>query len=483
MRSTFFGLNIGINALLAQQRALDITSHNVANANTQGYSRQDVIMGTTTPVKVLEGYVGSGVKIQEFRRIRDTFIDAQLRKENQLLGEWETKADVLSKAELIINEPSESGLRSVIEKYWEAWQTLSSNPESAAARDIVVQRGVDLVDLFGHTDRLLKELQDDINKQIGLHVKEINSLGVQIRDLNNQIVKAELSGAKANDLRDKRDLLVEQLSNLLPVDVLEDSYGALTVTTGGATLVSSNYVGEMRFTDNLADSTQAKLEWINAVTGNTIAPVNVNGGSLKGYIEMRDGRIAQLREELSALVGRIAEEVNALHSTGSGLNNTTGLEPGIDFFSKKDNTQPFGADNIMVNPELLADLNKLAASKSSPVVEGDGSNALDIARIRSKLTMNPTAAGDYMATFDDYYRSVVGHLGIDTQEAQRMVDNQDLLVGQLHNRREAVSGVSLDEEMANMIKYQHAYSAASRIINAMDEMLDVVINRLGMVGR
>jgi len=483
MSSTFFGLNIGIKALQAQQRALDVTSHNIANANTQGYSRQDVIMETTVPIKTREGYIGTGVDVKEIRRIRDQFVDTQIRTENKVLGEWETKSDLLSKVEMIINEPSDNSLSSIMDQYWESWQQLSKNPESAAARGVVVQSGVNMADTFAQIDRMLSELQADINSGINSTVAEINSISKQIADLNEQIVKAEMDGAKANDLRDKRDLLVEQLSELIPLDAVEDQYGAITITAGGATLVSSSYVGSMIFTDDGSDPTQARLEWINKYTGNTIGPVNITGGKLKGYLDMRDEEIAGIKDELSTLAAKIAEEVNALHSAGSGLNNTTGIEPGLDFFVKKDVTKPFGADNITVNQTIIDDLNCIAASTASPVIEGDSSNALAIAQLKNKLTMNPTLTGDNRATFDDYYNSIVAQLGIDAREAERMYDNQTLLVDQLLNRRESVSGVSLDEEMANMIKYQHSYTAAARVINTMDEMLDLIVNRLGLVGR
>ncbi|PKM88331.1 MAG: flagellar hook-associated protein FlgK [Firmicutes bacterium HGW-Firmicutes-12] len=483
MRSTFFGLNIGISALQAQQRALDVTSHNIANANTEGYSRQSVIMGTNKPIKTSEGYVGTGVNIQEIRRIRDQFVDTQIRNENKVLGEWETKSDILSKIELIINEPSESSLRSVIDEYWASWQQLSKSSENTAARGLVVQNGINLVDTFSHMDRLLSELQTDINSGIQSTVNELNSLSNQIVNLNDQIVKAELGGVKANDLRDRRELLVEQLSELLPLDIVEDQTGAITITGGGATLVSGSYAGHMGFSADVMDPTQAELQWINSYTGNTIGSVTVNGGKLKGYLDMRDKQIDGMKEQFSNLAERIAEEVNALHSAGSGLNNTTGLEPGLDFFVKKDLTQPFSANNIAVNQELIDDSNKVAASTASPVIEGDSSNALAIAQLDNKLTMNPAATGNYTATFDDFYTTIVSQLGIVTQEAERMYDNQTLLVEQLVNRRASVSGVSLDEEMANMIKYQHSYTAAARIINTMDEMLDLIVNRLGLMGR
>lgn len=586
MSSTFFGLNIGYKGLQAQQSALNVTSHNIANANTQGYTRQDVIMEASAPVKVLQGYLGSGVDVAEFRRIRDQYLDSQLRTENKALGEWEVKSDILSKLEVVMNEPSEASLRSVMDAYWEAWQDLSTNPESVAVRTTVIESGVTLVDTFNHMDRQFRDLQEDINKGIEIKVDEINSLARQIRDLNVQIVKAEAGGATANDLRDKRDLLVEQMSKIVDIDVAEDQLGALNVTIGGRTVVSREFLTELKFTVNESDPSASTLEWINPLNGVSLGDVRVGSGELKGYLDMRDEIVPQLRDQVSELAKRIAFEVNQAHRNGYALDDTAGL----DFFVRTDETKPFSAGNISVNQQLIDNVELLAASAETPAPAGDGGNALIIAQLKNKtlinsgiqepvasitgspLTADPldiaegsnrititingttktvdltpgtytlvpdtltpmlaqeinlafgsppgpavisasltadneleiTASGgagagitdisgpaaqllgiaqEYSTTFDDYYRSLVAKLGISSQEASRMTDNQSLLTQQITNKRESISGVSLDEEMTNMIKYQHAYSAAARVINVMDEMLDLIVNRLGMVGR
>lgn len=584
MRSTFFGLNIGYRGLQAQQRALDITSHNIANANTQGYTRQDVIMAASQPVKVLEGYVGTGVDIAEFRRIRDGFLDLQLRTENKSLGEWEVRSNILGNLEVIFNEPSEASLRSVMDQYWESWQDFSKNPESTAVRESVMQNGVTLADTFNHMDRQFADLQDDISQGISIKVDEINSVARQIRDLNEQIIKAESSGTKANDLRDRRDNLVDQLSKVVDIGVVEDSLGAYNVTIGGNSLVNRSYINEIRCVNNEYDPTASLIEWVDPLTGKSQGEVNIKGGVLKGYISMRDDLVPELRAEISDLARRIATEVNTLHRSGYYEDG----QQGDDFFVRIDEGKPFGAGNIRVNDTIRNDTSKLAAAVATPVLDGDGANALAIAQLRNKLTINPgvfkpplsvtgtalvepitipaesnqlvltingetktialtasppdyslsdletelqtqldaafgagvvavslegagnnqlkitaVSGGDYQgvydisgsaaqllgieteykASFDDFYRSTVAQLGIYSMESERMLENQNLLVSQLENKKEAISGVSLDEEMTNMIRFQHAYTASARVINAMDEMLELIVNRLGIVGR
>ncbi|MDD4665979.1 MAG: flagellar hook-associated protein FlgK [Clostridia bacterium] len=482
MRSTFTGLNIGYSGLAAQQRALDITGHNVANANTQGYTRQEVIMQATPALKVLKGYVGTGVDIAEIRRVKDQFLEIQMRTESKALGEWETKANLLNKLEVIFNEPSETSVRSVMDQFWEAWQVLAKNPESVAARTTVMQRGTALTSTFNHLDSQFSDLQADINKSLAVKANEINSFARQIGELNHQIIKAEANGGKANDLRDRRELLLEQLAKNINIDVTEDQLGAINVTIGGKFLVSRAIVSEVRFFDDYADPTQAKLEWYDPLAGTSQGPVRANGGILKGYQEIRDAVIVEYQEKMSALAATIAEEVNTLHRAGYELNGETGRA----FFTADDGSLQFNARNIRVNPEIIDDINRIAAAgdfnpdpAADPAVyQGDGKNALKMAQLKNKLTMTGGAA-----TFGDFYRSAIGQLGIQGQEASQMVENKVSLVEQLINRREAVSGVSLDEEMTNMIRFQHAYTASARILNVMDEMLDIIVNRLGMAGR
>ena len=485
MRSTFFGLSVGYKGLAAQQRALDVTGHNIANANTPGYTRQNVIMEASPANKVFEGYIGTGVTITDFRRIKEDFVDIQMRTENKALGEWETKDNLISKLEVIFSEPSDSSMRSVLDQFWESWQTLSKNPESVAARTDVMQRGITLTNTFNHMDAQFVDLQIDINKGIGLKVKEINTQARQIRDLNLQIMKAEAEGRTANDLRDKRDLLLEQLSKNISIDVIEDEFGAVNVSVGGKILVSRAVLGEIRFKDNNPlDPTSATLEWYEPISNTAQGSVRLGGGILKGYLDVRDDVIPNYQNKVSLLAQTIVEEVNTLHRAGFGLDKNTGR----DFFTVTNPLADFSAQNMQVNPDIVKNINFIAAAvgvedpddpTADPAVyQGDNSNALAIARLKNKLTMS-----NGVASFDDFYMSTIGQVGVQGQETHQMVENTRYLLEQLVNQRESVSGVSLDEEMTNMIKYQHAYAAAARVITAMDEMLDVLVNRLGMAGR
>ena len=550
MRTTFFGLEIARKGLQTSQRSLDVTGHNIANANTPGFTRQRAIIGTTTPWTVPSmqkphqaGQVGTGVQVEEIRRIRDQFIDLQVRNENKELGYWSERADVLQKIEVIINEPSTTGLRTVMDQFWESMQELSKSPESQAVRATVRQRAIAVAETFNHIHRQMYELQEDVNDKLNVKVLEINSIANQIRDLNDQIVRIEVgkeAGLRenANDLRDRRDLLLDQLSRIVDTRYKEDQDGSMRVMIGSKTLVMGNRVSLLETKTysetelaGLSDYDRSRLHGMSFVKWQDGSELRLASGELKsliesvGYIETLGGVksvkgiIPNMMMEIDHLANSIVTATNWVHLQGYGLNDAQDFVGRVFFHQEIDNGQlvPIRARDMRVSQEIIDDTNNIAASKSwsienNAVVPGDGSHALRLAQLKHALTMitdrnymaNLQPVGlppapseafvpmytitgppprEFTATFDDFFRGFIGQLGIDTQEAERMAENQEMLVGQQMNRREILSGVSLDEEMTNMIRFQHAYNAAARTITTMDEMLDTLINRVGLVGR
>ncbi|MGF7184475.1 flagellar hook-associated protein 1 FlgK [Desulfitispora alkaliphila] len=564
MRTTFFGLEIARKGLQTQQRSLDVTSHNIANANTPGYSRQSAVQSATRPWTIPSmnkphqaGQVGTGSEVQEIQRMRDQFIDLQVRNESKELGYWDAKADTLQKLEVVINEPSNAGLRTVMDQFWESWQELSKNPESDAVRATVRQRGIAVAETFRHMDRQLTELQQDINATVGVKVDQINSLARQIRDLNDQIVRIEVDGSNANDLRDKRDHLMDELSKIVDMSYVEDQDGSVRITVGGKALVMGTRVNELetvpmtstsQYNDldgNVHEWELDKIKGINTVQWKDGAALNIRSGELHalmesvGYIENGEvkGIIPDMMREIDHLANSVVTATNWTHLQGYGLDDTdarvfftqtilseaedTTNDPPIQEYEA---LAPVRARDMFVDQEIINDTGKIAASRDfigesgkERVIAGDNQNALALAELKHNMAVitsreymrNPqlvelpgVGVGNFSdnftivdkygndmtvntskATFDDFFRGVVGQLGIDTQEAERMSLNQEQLLNQQINRRESVSGVSLDEEMAHMIKFQHAYNAAARTMTTMDEMLDTLINRVGLVGR
>ncbi|MCL6471343.1 MAG: flagellar hook-associated protein FlgK [Firmicutes bacterium] len=466
-----FGIEIARKALSAAQYGMDVTSHNIANANTPGYTRQRALLGTTTPFPapywnrpLIQGQLGTGVEVKTIERMRDGYFDSQMRLEGQSLGSWQIKDNAMKQIETIFNEPSEAGLLNIMGEFWNAWQQLSKNPESLSIRANVVEMGRTLATSFNQLDDKLSRLQDNLNEQIKTKVDDINNIAQRIMALNQDILRVKAYGNQPNDLLDQRDNLIDELSRLADVQIVGMDNGAIQIFLDGRLLVGEHEVDLLQVTSNPSNNGYYDVVW--AVDG---AQVGLNGGEVKSLLDTRDITVNKYKGKLDTLASNLATEVNALHNAGFGLDGTTGW----NFF---DTTNlPITAKNITISTDVT-DLNHIAAASAWPLpngAPGDNSNALAIGQLKDKLI---GALGSI--TLDDYYRSIVTDYGIESQEAGRMVTNGKLYFELIETHRQSVSGVSLDEEASNMIKFQRAYQAAAKVVVAFDEMLDVLINGL-----
>ncbi|MEX1028744.1 MAG: flagellar hook-associated protein FlgK [Paenibacillaceae bacterium] len=525
MRSTFSGLEVSKRALFAQQTALQTTGHNIANANTAGYSRQMVNLINSKPMEAAgiqrsnsAGQIGTGVEFDYIKRIRETFLDHQYYNENKELGEWTIRKDTLEKLEAIVNEPSDTGIRQVIENFWNAWQVLSKEPENLTARAALKEGSLALTDSFNSTSKQLQDLSKDLTENVNVKVNETNSFLSQISALNGEIFRTEGLGNDANDLRDQRDLLMDKLSGNMNITVSETSTG-YSVRMGNVLLVDGQDVPTV--------VTAASLQ-ANMTSG------DLNSGQIYGMLVARDEYVASYQFQLDSMVksivegnvevtlpagtvvpdgtvigattytGSIAartlaadtkmtvEGINGMHALGYTLDDPP--KSGIPFFTIKDGFTTLSAESMTVNPDIVKRVANIAASTrvydengTERVIKGNNDIALLIAGFRNKkFDFDPQANGTPIltnGTFEQFHQTLVGQLGVQTQEAIRQATNQQLLVEQVDSRRQSVSGVSLDEEMANMIKFQHAYNAAARVMTTFDQLLDKVINSMGIVGR
>ncbi len=449
--------NIARRAFSAQQNALNVTGHNIANANTPGFSRQRVEMEASPPVDFPQGRIGTGVEITQIRRIRDRWIDARLWTENGLFGRWEYAEQVLRQIEDIFGEPSETGLNEVLNQFWSSWEDLANNPESSSARVAVQQRGISLTQAFNRIDTRLKVLQEDLNTAIEAKLDQINSIAKRIAEINVNVVSAK--GNNANDAQDERDRLIDELSKLINVSAKEDADGTVAITIGGRVLVERDIATELTTTTRSSGHGVLKdIVWKSDGVG-----ARITSGELGGILNVRDSNISNYLGQLDALALSLVQEVNALHRVGYGLGGSTG----INFFDE--NTS--GVGDIALSNDVLNDPGEITASSDgSP---GDNSSALAIADLRHQLTMNGGTAA-----FGDHYSSLVGTIATQSQEAEFMRRNHQLLVKSLENERSSVSGVSLDEEMTNLIKYQHAYNAAARLVTTVNELMQSVLEMI-----
>ncbi|MCK4257406.1 MAG: flagellar hook-associated protein FlgK [Halanaerobiales bacterium] len=461
--SGMMGLNIGVNALKAHRRALDVTAHNIANANTEGYTRQRAVLSTTIPYTLPSmnnrkeaGQVGTGVEVSQILRLRNAFVDKRLHDNTSSKSEWEQRSNALNEIELIFGEPSDAGLRSSLDNFWSSLQELQNSPENSAVRAAVRQSAASLTDIFSSLRGQLNDFRWSLDGHIKNKVGEINSISHRIADLNQQISQASSKGDSPNDLLDKRDLLIDELSKIVDIEVYVDSRSKANVMIGGYSLVSGNTYNELEIHSNSNRDGLVDIKW--AKSGEYL---KVQSGEIAGLLDARDNKVAYYVNELDTMAQVFIAKFNTIHQKGYGLDNSTG----ISFF------EGTNASNIKVSDAIMDEingLNKIAAASQLDSV-GDGSNALNLSQVMQNGVLNGNNS-----TMGDYWGGIISSLGIDTQRSKGMTDNFDSITQQLEQQRASLSGVSLDEEMANIIVFQQAYNAAAKLIQTQSEMMDVL---------
>lgn len=473
----FGGLYTSISGLHASRHSLNTVSHNITNANNPNYVRQSAIHTNASYRQIgNSGFeIGTGVKIAEIRQIRDEFLDKQIRRELPSLGYFHGKAETLEDIEAVFNKITNSGLQKIMGDFWNGWEELAKEPESLTNRAMVHESAVAFTETVNHISNQLGDIQGNLNKKIISKVNEVNNLIDGIAKINKHIKVAEGDRVKikSNDLRDERNAMIDQLSGILPVDVYENSYGEAIVSLQGQEIVSGNFVSKIQVRPDKDDNTGMSFIYF-ANTGEKVK--KEEKGELFGIMDVRDSSVKEYKDRLDTLVSTLAEAVNDVHKAGIGLGQDN--PTGIDFFTGSGDT--FTAANIKVNP-ALSDLNKIAASASGAI--GDGEVAKEIQEIRNSLKIEKYDDKTKDLSIDDFYNDLVTSLALEREEARSMENNQGFLIKSMDEKRQGLSSVSLDEEMADMIRFQHAYSANSRVINTLDEMIDTIVNRLGVVGR
>ena len=551
MGSSFMGLSIAYSGLTASQRALSVTSHNVANANTEGYSRQRLDMQAYRPDYLPGGMgaLGTGVEVNPVKQIRDKFLDFKYRGENSEYAEWNAKFEVLKNIETILNEPSDSGMRQLMDDFYSSIQEMNKNPESLSVRTLVRERALALVKGISGMSTSMKDLQRDMNFEFEVAVSDMNGYAKQIADLNKIIFESELEGGTANDARDQRNLLLDKMSEYADIDYFEDSEKRFTVSIGGHAIVSHYRADELVVSKRENKKNPEDVDGLVDVRWKDGTPFRPNTGKLQGILDVRDNvdgadkGIPYYVRRLDNFMDTMVAEINRIHSQGYDLQGGTGTNfftiDGMTTKEFNDHLKDFGLDNgpgadvtleiekgltssmtdaektkkitenignfLKANPQYetksihyvdgrylvvdkikadqisvakeLDDVNYIAASKTQSGIPGDGDNMLAIAEVRHNVNLYDWGSPD------DYVKSLISNLGVDGQAALNLAKNQELLINNVEISRQSTMGVSLDEEMTQMVKYQHAYSASARMVNVIDSMLDTIVNRLGLVGR
>lgn len=454
--SDFDGLRIALSSLYAQRRALDVTAQNVANVNTEGYSRQRVDMQavsgpTTAAIHARWDGTGMGVKSSETLRLRDQFMDMRGYQEHALDSSLRRTQGILARVELAFDEPSDTGLGAVMEDFWGAWNEVANHPDDLAARSQLVEQGHTLGATIAQLDGAIAGLGASSLTELGTLVDQVNATASRIAELNDAIASNIHAGFTANELMDQRDRLVGELAEQVGATARPSADGRVDVFIAGTALVRDNRAETLALDAGNPPAVPARIVWED--DGYLVAAAGAAGALLGAVNDV----LPRYRAGLADLAQAIADDVNALHSAAFALDGSTGH----DFFT----ITPSGA--LTVNAAVVAD-HRLVAASGSATAGRDGSVAAQLAALTRPGVL---------------YEQLVGSLGIETQAVNRRVDLQAAIVRQVDGARDAAAGVNLDEEMTAMVMYQHAYDAAARMLTAVDEMLDTLINRTGLAGR
>jgi len=577
MSGIFGAFNTAKTGMTAQQRAITTTSHNIANAATVGYSRQRVNIETTRPISVAgqAGQIGTGAQVTAIERVRDSFLDYQIRGESSQLGKYNIKSDYLSQIEGIFNEPSDTGISTLMAKFFDAFQELSKQSTSSSTRTVVAQTTATLCDALNATYTKLEKLKLDAQESIRTNVKDVNSLLDQISRINDEIRTVTVTGNTPNDLLDRRDLLIDELSYKFNITIEKSDFNGLDVKAEDTNsirispLVNSNPNGEIsRFSyvssvvkdgnahvityyrngdtssesnkqtirvTGLSEEQVKELETTRVLwgdskgqaiksdgyplkNGETISATQLmmftpKLGELNGAVEVQQS-VNDYMDQLDKIAKTLALTVNAVHSGSATIEGDE-----LPFFVNGDTAKydtngllilstnsesTISAKNISINLEILKDVMKIKTTSGATAGEGDGTRALAIASLKNALirvsdinesiisredlfTKGGTSFGTDGMTLtnnvngtkmESHFQDIIDKLGVQSQQSQRMVKNQTELLSSLEANKLSVSGVSLDEEMSNLIQFQHAYNANAKMIATLDEMLDVIINGL-----
>lgn len=469
-----FGFSTAIKGLLASQKSLYITSHNIANANTKGYTRQEGAQRATNPLKLPGiGFLGSGTEIYNVMRIRDSYVDFKYWNESAPIGEWSVKMDNLLELEKLFGEPTDSSFRQYMDDFYKSLEDMSKNPSDTSYREPVRENALAFTKHINETAQRLIELRENTGFAIDARVKNINSIASQVANLNRQIYANEIDGRNANDLRDKRDLLIDELSKIANVRVDEGEGGKFRVSLGGVTLVDHIYVNTLKLDEDPSNG-NLLVKWAND------SEANIQSGELKGLIDLYNGDgtnnayrgIKYYQNRLNDFAAGFAEGFNKIHRQGYGLNSDTN---NINFF-KYDGDNP--AISIKLDDAIMDDLANIAAA-SNP-----GQNAEDNGNLLNLISQRNTGAEFvFNSSPDDFIKSIMSNYAVDSIQAKRMYETQNLILQNIETKRSSISGVSYDEEMANMVKYQQTYIASARMINTLDEIIGLTVNNLGLFGR
>jgi flagellar hook-associated protein 1 FlgK len=449
MSSAFGGLVGASQALAGQQYGLDVTGQNINNANTPGYSRQSADFATVAPVAGVPSLYASqtavtGVRIAGTTRIDDPILDARVRTEHGVNKYAQTASAQVAGVQSLFDEPSDNGLAEQLNSFWKSWSSLANNPGNSAARSVVLQNATTVTDALNSTSAGIASLSQAASSQLNQNVTDINTAAASLAQVNKAISISTATGANSNALHDQRDTLLLTLANLSGAQTTIQTDGSATVSLGGQTLVSGG-------TANAVAVTGGNQLTVGGASAATI------GGSTQAYLDTLTTTLPGYSAKLDSIAAALASDLNSAQAAGFDLGGTAG-------------TALFSGSTAAGITVAMTDPSKLAAA-ATPGGTLDGANALAVGELGAAST-----------GADAQYATLVTALGSAVTSANQTATVQASVATSLDAQQQSVSGVSIDEETVNLLTFQRAYQASSRVLTTIDSMLDQLINHTGTVG-
>ncbi|MEM7416460.1 MAG: flagellar hook-associated protein FlgK [Gemmatimonadota bacterium] len=455
-------LSIARSGLLTHQLALQVTGNNLANATTEGYSRQRAELVPSTPILFPEGSLGTGVRVADITRARNVLLDDVHRRESSLFFGFSTKYSALSNVEATLAETSDLSLGAALDGFWSSWSDLANDPSSATGRSVVVARAEQLVDQIRRIDSSLDVIGTQVAASMQTSVGRVNDILSEIAQLNGQIAGAMSGGNSAPNLADQRDRLLDELAEFLPIESTPRDTGAVGVVADGISLVEG--VSAQSLSLSFGSGTWA----LQTTSG---APISTDRGSIGGALSTLNTDFVAIRAQLDELAQGLVERVNAIHVTGTNPLGGTGL----NFFDDFGDPTTVTAQTLSLDAAILADAQAVAAGTADGggnYQAGENDVALLLAGLRDD-TSGSVLAGRSINTA---YRDFVADVGLRAASANEAVQGHAVLVRSTGEARESVSGVATDEELVKVVQLQAAYGAAARLVSTVDEMYQTILS-------
>jgi flagellar hook-associated protein 1 FlgK len=451
--------SIAERALLAQQTAMNVVSSNISNAQNPNYSRQRPHFSDDTTTRVNNFFLGMGARVESIQRARDRIYDSRIWQENGAFGQLDKGQKYIKMTEPVFTDFAGSGLSGLLDDFWNGWNELANHPENPAVRASLRGKANQLTGRLNEMDSQLRSLANQAVQELGQDIDKVNQLTREIAKLNQHVQKNRATNGLDNSTLDRRDALVDALSNYVDVTASFDDDGTVTLSASGHVLVDKAVAFDFSLkTENVAGEPRASLTLYGS------RAVELRSGSLKSLVDWANSNTSDKRKHLDEIAQMLVERVNSVHADLYALGGDTG----IDFFDPAGAT----AGSIKLSQSVLSDLANIAVSENGQ--RGDGAGALQIGSIRDAKVLN-----NGTSTIDEVYRSIVSMVGQEGSEIQTKLETQTDVVNMLETQRQSIMGVSLEEEMLSLIQYQNAFEAASKVIQTADEMMQTVINMVG----